>query len=184
MPRSQAAVQDTMLKLAQQFPQLFQSMNAGQIAQVLQVPDATAFAYVADPQIALAEWENGRMIAGADDIEVEIAEWHDHAKHKERHNALRASASYRDADPDTRAYIDKHIEAHDTLEHEQMQQQMQEQMQQQMAMAGGGAPPADGSSGAPGAGGAPSQPTDPMAAMAAMAGMGGGAALPQGGPTQ
>lgn len=133
MPRSQVAVQDMMLKLGQQFPQMFQSLNSQQMAQVLQVPDPYAFAYIADPQRSLAAWENGRMTAGADDHEIEIAQWHDHAKHIEEHNAIRASASYREAAPDVRQYIDLHVQAHETL-----MAQMAAPPQQP-----GGQPPAD-----------------------------------------
>lgn len=150
MPRSQAAVQDQMVRLAGVFPQMFANLEPANIANILQVPDQSAFAYVPDPQVALAEWENGRMAAGVDDDEVEVADWHDHDKHVTRHNALRASARYREAPVDVRNYIDLHIEAHAKL----AQQQMMAQMQQEAAMAapgqqlslpmGGEAPPAPG----------------------------------------
>lgn len=148
MPKSQAAVQDMMLRLAQQFPQMFQQMNGAQLAAVLSVPDPSAFTKVADPQLTLAEWENGRMANGADDTEVVIADWHDHDKHLQSHNALRASALYRDAAPEIQAYIDAHCDAHVKIAAEQMMRQQQQQMQQQMAL-DFGPPPAGEQQGAP-----------------------------------
>jgi len=131
MPRSQAAVQQQMVTLAQTFPQMFQAMNPGQLATVLQTPDPTAFTRVANPALTQAEWENGRMVIGAQDNEIEIAEWHDHDVHVQTHNALRASSAYRNASPEVREYIDLHVDAHAQI----AQQQMMEQMQQQMQMA-------------------------------------------------
>jgi hypothetical protein len=45
-PRSQAAVQDAMFKLAQTFPWLFQNMTPQQIAAIMRAPDQTAFAAI------------------------------------------------------------------------------------------------------------------------------------------
>ena len=150
MPRSQVAVQDMMLRLAQQFPQLFATLNPQALAATLQVPDARAFAQVADWQLALAEWENGRMLAGADDSEVVIAEWHDHGKHIEQHNASRASSSYRDAPPEVQQYMDMHVQAHEQLQ-EQLameaaakQAQLAMMQQPQMSLPPGGMPPGEG----------------------------------------
>ena len=99
---------------------------------MLQAPEPSLFTQVADPQVALAQWENGRMTVGADDTEVEIADWHDHDKHVQEHNKLRASAAYRNADPAIRQYIDLHITAHARLAQQQMQAQQMQQMQQQI----------------------------------------------------
>ena len=129
MPKSQVAVQDMMLRLAQQFPAMFEKMNSAQLATVLKVPDPHAFTLVADPQATLAEWENGRMANGADDSEVQIEEWHDHDLHLQMHNALRASAAYRDADPEIRNYIDMHCDAHTKVVADQLMKQQQMQMQ-------------------------------------------------------
>lgn len=74
------------------------------------------------------------MTVGADDTEVEIADWHDHDKHVQEHNKLRASAAYRNADPTIRQYIDLHIDAHARLAQQQMQAQQMQQMQMQMQM--------------------------------------------------
>ena len=132
MPRSQAAVQDAMIRLAQTFPQMFQQFGPAQLAVMLQAPEPSLFTQAADPQVALAQWENGRMTVGADDTEVEIADWHDHDKHVQEHNKLRASAAYRDADPSIRQYIDLHIDAHARLAQQQLQAQQMQQMQSQM----------------------------------------------------
>lgn len=138
MPRSLVAVQDQLIRVAGVFPAVFQNLSAAQIAALLQVPDQAAFSTVPDYHVALAEWENGRMAVGVDDDEVEVAEWHDHEKHVERHNSLRASARYREASPQVRAYIDAHVDAHVAIAREQQMQQMQQMMAQQAAMAAPG----------------------------------------------
>jgi hypothetical protein len=117
-PRSQAAIQDVMLRLAQAFPAMFQDMSPGQVAAILRTPDVTAFASIKDPQISLADWEGTRMIAGVGDQEVMVDDWHDHAKHIKQHNDLRASSSYRHASPDIQNYIDQHIAIHAKLQAE------------------------------------------------------------------
>lgn len=140
MPRSHAATQELMLRLSQSFPQMFQQMTPGQLATVLHTPDPTAFATIIDPQESLADWENARMTVGAQDEEVEIAEWHDHEVHVRKHNELRASAAYREAPDEVREYIDLHIDAHARLAAEEQQKMLAQQMQQQMMMAGAQVP--------------------------------------------
>lgn len=132
MPRSQAAVQSMMVSLSQSFPRMFEGLDPGQLAVVLQTPDPTAFTRVANRDVTLAEWENGRMVVGADDNEVEIADWHDHDIHVQKHNDLRASSAYRNASQEIREYIDLHIDAHAQLASQQMMEQMQQQMQMAM----------------------------------------------------
>jgi hypothetical protein len=134
MPKSHAATQELLLRFAQSFPQMFQTMTPGQLANVLHAPDPTAFSLVADPQETLAEWENGRMTVGVMDEEVEIAQWHDHDVHVRKHNELRASSAYRDAPDEVRQYIDLHIDAHAKLAAEEAQAMMMQQLQQQMMM--------------------------------------------------
>lgn len=148
MPRSQAAVQSAMIQLGQAFPQMFQSLGPAEVAAVLQMPDPTAFTRDTNPQLDLATWENGRMVVGADDNEVEIADWHDHDIHVQTHNKLRASAAYREAPDQVRQYIDLHIDAHAKLaQDEQMQQFMQQMQMQQMMAAQQGPPPAEAGEG-------------------------------------
>ena len=140
MPRSQAAVQSMMVSLAQSFPQMFQQLGPGELATLLQTPDPGAFTRSVNAQVTLAEWENSRMVVGADDGEVEIGDWHDHDVHVQTHNKLRASAAYREANPQVKQYIDLHIDAHAKL----AQEQMMAQLQQQMAMAQMQQPPQPG----------------------------------------
>lgn len=131
-PRSQAAVTDAMMKLAQAFPEMFQSMSPAQLAAVLRTPDQTAFATIKDPQLALATWENSRMGVGVGDEEVLVDSWHDHGVHIDKHNEFRASHAYRMAGPEVQDYVDAHIEAHKRLQQDMaMEAAMQ---QQQMAM--------------------------------------------------
>jgi hypothetical protein len=159
MPKSQAAVQDMMLRFSQSFPQMFQQLGPSQLATILQVPDPFAFTYTGDPQVDLATWENGRMVAGADDYEVEIADWHDHDIHVQEHNRIRASASYRNAPPEVRQYIDLHIDAHAKIAAEQMAMQQQQMMMQQQVAPPQmeGEPPAEQPPAAPAPQGVPFQ---------------------------
>jgi hypothetical protein len=147
MPKSQVAVQDMMLRLAQQFPAMFEKMDSGTLANMLKVPNPHAFAVMSNPQATLAEWENGRMAVGADDTEVVIKPFHDHDVHLQHHNTLRLSAAYRDASPEVQAYIDMHCDAHTKLAAEQLMKQQQQQLQFQFAGPPPGGP--DESMGAP-----------------------------------
>lgn len=127
MPRSQVALQDMMIRLGAAFPQLFAGFKPQQIARMLSVPDVTAFGTISDSQLALATWENSRMIAGGGENEVMVDDWHDHAKHVDQHNELRATSAYRAASPATQHFIDTHIDAHKQLA---MQAAQAAQMQQ------------------------------------------------------
>jgi len=133
-PRSQAAVTDAMMKLAQAFPEMFQSMSPAQLAAVLRTPDQTAFATIKDPQLALATWENSRMGVGVGDEEVAVAEWHEHQAHIDKHNELRASHAYRMASPEVQDFIDMHINAHKRLQQDMAMQAMAEQAAMQAPM--------------------------------------------------
>lgn len=137
MPRSKAAVQDALLKFAAvpAFAKMFGELSPSELAEVLQVPDVTAFAIIADMQTAEAQWENGRMAKGAGDDEVAPKEWQDHDKHVVEHNRLRASAAYRDASPQIQQFVDLHVQAHAMLAAERMQQQAQAQMAMQQQQA-------------------------------------------------
>jgi hypothetical protein len=135
MPRSQAAIQDVMLKLAANpaFAPMFQSLTPQQVATMLQITDPTAFAQVADANIAEAKWENARMANGDDETVVMVQKWQPHAVHIKEHNDFRATAGYRDQDPDVKEFIDLHIEAHEKLLVEEQQRDMAYQQQQAMA---------------------------------------------------
>jgi hypothetical protein len=121
MPRSQAAIMEAMLRLAQSFPQMFADLSPAQLATVLRTPDTVAFATVKDAQVSLALWENTRMARGVGDAEVQVDEWHDHDKHIANHNDFRASSAYRMLAPELQDYVDLHIETHEALMAEQNQ---------------------------------------------------------------
>lgn len=142
-PRSKAAVQDVMLKLATTFPTMFAQLGPAQMAAILEVDDVAAFTHISDPHIENANWENARMAAGADETVVEITDWQPHAIHIVEHNRFRASASYRDADDQTRKFIDVHVQAHEKLLLDQHNAEMAQQAQQALALdpnAGQGVP--------------------------------------------
>lgn len=162
LPKSQVATQDMMLKLAQSFPMMFQSFGPSELAKILQVPDPTAFANIHDADIGLAEWENGRMISGADDREVQVTDWQDHDKHIQQHNRLRNSASYREADQAIQNYIDLHVQAHTMVAQQQMMQKAQMMAPASMQPTLPGMGPADESQ----PGEPPAGPSGPMAPMA------------------
>jgi hypothetical protein len=128
MPRSQAAIMDAMIRLAQSFPRMFEDMNPGQLAAVLRTPDTTAFASIKDAQGQQATWENTRMVIGVGDEEVIVDDWHDHAKHIAVHNELRSGPAYRMAPPEVQDFIDLHIETHAQLKAELEMEAMRAQM--------------------------------------------------------
>jgi hypothetical protein len=79
------------------------------------------FDAVLDPEEALVQSENYRMIQGI----VEFPEeFHDDAKHIEGHNRFRLSDEYRFADEDRRSIVDDHIRMHENQMHEQMANQV------------------------------------------------------------
>lgn len=132
MPKSQAAVQDVMLKLAANpaFAPMFQQLKPEQLATVLQVSDPSVFARVADPHVENANWENARMANGDDETVVMVEDWQPHAVHIDSHNKFRATAGYRDATPEIRQFVDAHVEAHKTLLLQEQQANMAYQQQQ------------------------------------------------------
>lgn len=146
MPKSDAAIQDMFLKVAAvpAFTAMFAQMTGAQLAAVLRVPGLSAFSVIGDPQEEEADWENTRMASGAGDNEVIVQTWQDHNIHVTRHNALRASAAYRD-DPMVQKFVDMHIDGHAKLAAEELLQQQQAQAALNPAPAGpqpAGAPPA------------------------------------------
>lgn len=134
-PHSQAAVQDQMMKFAQAFPAMFAQFNPHQLGTILQVPDPGIFARVSDPNIEEAEWENSMMANGADEMVVKVQLWQPHAIHIKYHNDFRATAGYRDADPEIQKFIDIHVEAHEKLLVEQSNENMAYQASQQSGAA-------------------------------------------------
>ncbi len=150
MPRSQAAQMETMIRLSQSFPMMFQDLTPGELATIMRTPDAHVFATVKDPQQSLALWENGRMVTGVGDDEVIVWDWHDHPAHIAKHNDLRATEAYRNAAPEVQAFIDAHIDAHATLEAEAIMKAQEAQMAQMRP-----APAPDGQLSIPGLDGPP-----------------------------
>lgn len=130
MPKSRAAIVEQMLKLAVSIPTMFAQMSAPELAEVFQVADPSSFRTVLDPHIEEANWENARMASGEDENSVMIAPWQPHAVHIAEHNKFRATASYRDADPQVKQFVDLHVQAHTKLLVEDQQRQQAEQMKQ------------------------------------------------------
>lgn len=152
MPKSQAATQDAMLKLASSFPTMFQQLTPQQLATTLMVDDPAAFARVSDPHVENAIWENARMANGDDETVVKIEDWQPHAVHVKYHNEFRASAGYRDADQQIQQFIDLHVQAHEKLLLDEYNEQVAAQ-QQGLSQP----PPEPGGSPAPGAPAPPPQ---------------------------
>ena len=68
MPRSKIATQSILTSLAQQFPNVFQSINPRQLSKMLGLPDPKQFLQSLDPDEAKAEWENGLLMQGVPEI--------------------------------------------------------------------------------------------------------------------
>lgn len=90
--------------------------DPGVYARISQLP-SSALAEVIDADVAKAQDENVLMALG---VPVVPEPWDDHPKHMAEHNRDRKSKSYRFADPAIRHIKDMHVQAHETMEHEQL----------------------------------------------------------------
>ena len=109
MPRSKIATQSMITSLAQQFPMVFQNVDARSLSKMLDLPDPRQFLSRMDPDIAKAEWENGLLMQG---VAVIPEDFDVHDLHIQTHNNERKSPAYELADPEMKQLIDMHIMAH------------------------------------------------------------------------
>ena len=109
MPRSKIATQSMIATLAQQFPAVFQNVDARSITKMLDLPDPKEFLSQMDPDVAKAQWENGLLMQG---IPVVPEDFDVHDAHIQIHNNERKSPHYELADPQIKETIDLHILAH------------------------------------------------------------------------
>ena len=109
MPRSKIATQSMITSLAQQFPAVFQNVDARSLSKMLDLPDPRQFLSRMDPDVAKAEWENGLLMQG---VPVIPEDFDVHDAHIQIHNNERKSPAYELADPEMKELIDMHIMAH------------------------------------------------------------------------
>ena len=109
MPRSKIATQSMITSLAQQFPAVFQNVDARSLSKMLDLPDPRQFLSRMDPDISKAEWENGLLMQG---VAVIPEDFDVHDAHIQIHNNERKSPTYELADPGIKQLIDMHIMAH------------------------------------------------------------------------
>lgn len=109
MPRSKIATQSIITNLAQQFPIVFQDVNAKSLSQMLGLPDPREFLAQVNPDASKAEWENGLLMQG---IPIIPKHFDVHDIHIQIHNKQRKSATYELLDPAIKQYIDLHVMAH------------------------------------------------------------------------
>lgn len=109
MPRSKIATQSMITNLAQQFPLVFQNIDARSISKMLDLPDPKQFLSRMDPDIAKAEWENGLLMQG---VPVVPEDFDVHDAHIQVHNTQRKSPAYELADPQIKQMLDMHVMAH------------------------------------------------------------------------
>jgi len=109
MPRSKLATQSMITSLAQQFPMVFQNVDARSLTRMLDLPDPKQFLSQQDPDIAKAEWENGLLMQG---VPVIPEDFDVHDAHIMIHNNERKSPAYELADPQIKQMIDMHVMAH------------------------------------------------------------------------
>jgi len=108
-PRSKIATQSIISNLAQQFPMVFQNVDAKSLSKMLDLPDPRTFLAQTDPDVAKAEWENGLLMQG---IAVLPEDFDVHNIHIAVHNAQRKSPTYELAPPEIKQLIDMHVMAH------------------------------------------------------------------------
>jgi len=109
MPRSKIATQSLLTGLSQQFPQVFQNINARSLASLLGLPDPKTFLAQLDPDGAKAEWENGLLMQS---IPIIPEDFDVHDIHIKIHNDERKSTAYELMPQEQRQYLDLHIQAH------------------------------------------------------------------------
>lgn len=109
MPRSKIATQSILTGLAQQFPLVFQNVDARSLTKMLDLPDPKQFLAHQDPDAAKAEWENGLLMQG---VPVVPEDFDMHDIHITVHNAERKTPAYELADPAVKEIIDMHVMAH------------------------------------------------------------------------
>jgi hypothetical protein len=109
MPRSKIATQSIISNLAQQFPLVFQNVDARSLTKMLDLPDPKQFLSQQDPDAAKAEWENGLLMQG---VPVIPEDFDVHDIHVAIHNAERKTPAYELADPQIKQIIDMHVMAH------------------------------------------------------------------------
>ena len=109
MPRSKLATQSMITSLAQQFPMVFQNVDARSLTKMLDLPDPKLFLSQQDPDMAKAEWENGLLMQG---VPVIPEDFDVHDLHINIHNKERKSTAYELADPQIKQLIDAHVMAH------------------------------------------------------------------------
>jgi hypothetical protein len=109
MPRSKIATQSMITSLAQQFPAVFQNVDARSLSKMLDLPDPRQFLSRMDPDVSKAEWENGLLMQG---VPVIPEDFDVHDAHIQIHNNERKSPAYELADPEMKELIDMHIMAH------------------------------------------------------------------------
>ena len=109
MPRSKLATQSMITSLAQQFPMVFQNVDARALSRMLDLPDPKQFLSQTDPDMAKAEWENGLLMQG---VPVVPEDFDSHDIHVQIHNNERKSPAYELADPQMKQILDMHVMAH------------------------------------------------------------------------
>lgn len=117
LPHSRAALQAWMMSVAEKFPQAM-PQNPAVLARMLDLPVASLYGEMADPDVAQAQHENYLMSVGTvpalgDDPFPQ--EFDNHAAHIAEHNRFRKGRAYMYADESIRQLVDAHVAAHERL---------------------------------------------------------------------
>lgn len=137
LPRNRAA----QLKNAQDMMQMGM-IQPGDIATysfIAEMPDARNTIAAVSPHIAWARQENGLFAAGKMST---VEQWEDDDAHIKTHNDYRCTMDYRLLDPEQRAAVDQHVQAHETNAAEKLGKR---QAMMQTSPVLGAAPTASGS---------------------------------------
>lgn len=145
-PKSMTALRAALVDMQRSFPQVFEKVDPGTLARMLGLPDVRQMLQIVDPDDYFASWENELLLTGEP---VTPDEWHNHGVHRARHERLRNSPTYEEADDQIKHLIDQHIEAHDKIVEELAAQAAERQMAQQQAQMAAGMPPPSEETGEP-----------------------------------
>lgn len=112
LPQSRSAMQAMLGQVQQQFPKVFEGVDASVMARLLDLPNQRMLSQAVSMDAQRAVLENALLAAG----QVVIPQtWHDHARHIAEHNRHRNTQDFELADPDVQLLFAQHLAAHEQL---------------------------------------------------------------------
>jgi len=121
-PHSKAARQQTIVRLKNEFPELFAELDKGQVLRMMEVPGLEKAGKIMDRDYAKAMRENALMGVGDPQIP---AEFDDHAKHLAEHVSEMKTARYEAYPQEIKDLFEMHNQVHEMMLAAEAQAQME-----------------------------------------------------------